>query len=378
MRALVSTGISGRNGLAPTNPARGGEALRRLERCAPLVTRPDYVARCPRNPERDPRRPPLMLHLWPKIGGPNLGTRTVSLCGSWRCPSCQRWRASVDFARVKEALGPYAHTDVTFLVLTLDRDGYYSGEAWADARTAYDALSRMARAFMHRINRMLRLDPVGSRWIATVEAHRSGWPHLNLVCVSSELAALVRTHATDAGPDATAHQRRLLRGALQYHATGSGWGQHSSAEVARDAGAIAGYVVKLAGELDAAWGGLHDACAGEAAKTTQRPLQAPAGLRRLRSGRGFLPPRRRNPLWTGALLLRSDAPGVAGASVRPYGRTAQPAPWDSALTRLKYLRRTDDLVAVCERESRASVLPLPRTPVLQGLTPRVRTCRMQQ
>ncbi|HSQ03454.1 MAG TPA: hypothetical protein VLN59_05435, partial [Burkholderiales bacterium] len=73
-------------------------------------------------------------------------------------------------------------------------------------------------------------------------------------------------------------------------------------EAARSSEAIAGYVVKLAGQ--------HDAAAGELAKITQAPLNAPERFRRLRSGKGFLPPRHSDPNVTGCLVRRRRA--VAG------------------------------------------------------------------
>jgi hypothetical protein len=352
-RPLVATGTSGRN----VSPATlGDRAALRGNRAAAAAPRPDYVRRCPYSGGAD-RRAPLMLHVWPK-GQPEHACRSVALCGSWRCPSCRRWRASTDYARITEALSTVDPAHVVFVVLTLDRDGWRTGDAWADAETAYRALSRMSRALLKRWGRMLG-KPIGSRWVGTVEAHRSGWPHLNLVLVSAELAAVLGRQANAA--DATDRQKALLRGELLSAALGAGWGPQSTAEVARSPEALAGYLVKLAGELDEAWG----AMAGEVTKVTQVPLSAPKGTRRLRSGRKFLPPRRRNPLLTGALLLRSDTPH--GASVREYGRRGQsPPPWAAALTRLKAIRRAEALAVVLSAEHASTYLPLPRVVATTG------------
>ncbi len=50
--------------------------------------------------------------------------------------------------------------------------------------------------------------------------------------------------------------------------------------------------------------GLHDASVGELAKVTQIPSNAPERFRRLRTGKGFLPPRVCNPEVTGVLVRR--------------------------------------------------------------------------
>lgn len=314
-----------------------------------------------------------MLHVWPK-GQVGSAERYVCLCGSWRCDHCMRWKAATDFARMKEAFGPYASSDVVLAVLTLDQDGTFTGERWADAAAAYRALSDMSRRFLKRINRWLRregLGPVGSRWVATVEAHRSNWPHLNIVMVSRDLARLLESQATAlASTGATHRETILVRGEVLHHVLGAGWGPQSTMEQARDKDALASYLVKLAGELDDAFAALGEVC-----KMTQVPRQAPKGTRRLRSGRGFLPPRRRDPLMTGALLLRWDGPG--GVCTKVYGRGrmmtdgwGRPSAWAPTITRLPvaergaavrtFSRRQSDLRAVVAGEARATTIPLPR------------------
>jgi hypothetical protein len=89
----------------------------------------------------------------------------------------------------------------------------------------------------------------------------------------------------------------LAKDELLEHATGAGWGTYSTAEAARSGEAVASYIVKLAGEAGAV--------AGELAKLSQLPTMAPSRFRRLRSGKGFLPPRRSNPDYTGTLVRRA-------------------------------------------------------------------------
>lgn len=264
-------------------------------------------------------------------------TRIPYSCNSWRCEVCRRHEAAVTFARIREASEPLEASGWCFLVMTLDRDGYYGGEPWPDVTAAYGALGKMTRAFLGRIGRNWGPDSVlesggrsgelrtvrklGNRWVGVVEAHRSGWPHMNLLVWCPELAAALRAEhaerledpriadavalARDAWrnkepvPRATRDVARLatvLGPELAELARASGWGLQSTAEAANSSAAVAGYLMKLAG--------LHDASVGELAKITQAPLNAPERFRRLRSGKGFLPPRHTNPEVTGCLVRR--------------------------------------------------------------------------
>jgi hypothetical protein len=254
---------------------------------------------------------------------------------------CRRFEAAVTFARIRDAAQPLDPSGWCLLVLTLDRNGTMGGKRWADVNEAYRELGRMTRATLARIGRQWGPDvklersgrsreqrtvrALGNRWVAVVEAHRSGWPHLNLLVWCPELAAHLRDEQSDrlndpevaeavalardawqqrkvsAGdlPAAVRERARratLLGGGLRDLAVACGWGAQSTAESARSAEAIAGYIVKMAG--------LHDASVGELAKITQAPMNAPARFRRLRSGKGFLPPRRVNPEVTGCLVRR--------------------------------------------------------------------------
>lgn len=224
-----------------------------------------------------------------------------------------------------------------FLVLTLDRDGYFSGKPWLDVNAAYAALGKMSRKALERIGRewgpetklercgrskqLRTVRKLGNRWFSVVEAHRSGWPHLNLVVWCPELAELLRREqaarleneeianalalardawkSREAVPSAVrelARQATLAGGRVLDVLEASGWGRQSTAEAARDIESVIGYGVKLAG--------LHDASVGELAKVTQCPMNAPERFRRLRSGKGFLPPRRKDETVTGCMMRR--------------------------------------------------------------------------
>ncbi len=294
---------------------------------------PRHVAACQHSPGHQER---WFVWTWSRTAT-SVQTRVPYSCNSWRCAVCRRHEAAVTFARIKEATDPLPPDGWCFLVLTLDRDGYYGGTPWADVTAAYRALGKMTRATLGKIGRQWGPETVlersgssselrtvrklGNRWVAVVEAHRSGWPHVNLLVWCPELAELLRNEhaerledpeianavalARDAWtrkehvPQAVremARQATTVAGAVRALLEECGWGRQSTAEAARSSEAIAGYVVKLAGQ--------HDASAGELAKITQAPMAAPERFRRLRSGKGFLPPRHSDPNVTGCLMRR--------------------------------------------------------------------------
>jgi hypothetical protein len=299
---LVSTRISGREQrprpLRSTKRA-GFARARRPEPAAigPRAVLPVHVRACQWSAFGHQK---WFVWTW-KRGSPHVQTRVPYSCGSWRCPVCCRHEAAVTFARIQEATSrpEYDADGWVFLVLTLDRDGYFTGKPWLDVNDAYRSLSRMCRLLLKRLRRHWRES--FNAWIAVVEAHATGWPHVNLMAYAPELArelATEKQRRQDAG--ATVREAMLLGGELLAHAEACGWGRQSTAEAARDKSALASYIVKLAGQ--------HEASAGELAKITQAPVNAPQKFRRLRSAKGFLPPRRTNPEITGALVRRRRSP----------------------------------------------------------------------
>lgn len=282
---------------------------------------PTYVRRCVDSPWDDA---PMILRLWRKGTDPSKGIRKPHKCGSWRCPACRRFRASVDYARIAEAFAPFDHRECVFLVLTLDQNGTHSGNPWPDRWTAYRELSRMSRNLLSRLRRAYPGD-IGSRWVSVVESHRSGWPHMNLLVHAPTLAAELRRSIDGRrSRDFTDRECILLADELLRHCVETGWGPQSTAEPVRDPtggdnpyGSLAGYLVKLAADADAGHVPNGSPKAGpdkqhaEIAKVFQVPEKAPKGFRRLRSGSKFLPAptwRASGGDWTGA-LLRRDACG---------------------------------------------------------------------
>jgi hypothetical protein len=374
--ALVSTRISRREQrprrLQPTNRAgfaRAGQTAKKTgrlqNRCkcnsrpgSPPAVLPAHVRACQWSQFGHQR---WFVWTW-RRGAPAVQTRVPYSCGSWRCPVCARHEAAVTFARIREATNRpgYRADGWVYIVLTLDRDGYYSRKPWLDVNDAYRSLSRMSERLLKRLRRAwgesLR------DWYAVVEAHKSGWPHVNFVLYAPNLARELATSTSERlAVGATARESILLDGELLEHATAVGWGRQSTAEKVRDPAALAAYGVKLAGH--------HDATIGELAKITQAPTNAPARFRRLRSAKGFLPPRHRNLDITGALVRRQRS--VQGdwevLRVNPPLDPAQTEPTARAIE--------CELALISEEESilsRARVLPA-MPPIRYAISGRVET-----
>lgn len=302
------------------------------------VVLPKHVRACQHSPERLER---WGVWTWNRER-PHEQKRVPYSCNSWRCETCRRPVAQKMFARLKQACTaidpetgePLDPRAFVFLVLTLDRNGHRSGRPWRDVNEAWSELGKMTTALTKRIGatwgwetrlkgskRPRWVRSVGNRWVAVPEAHRSGWPHMNLILWCPELAEhleedrdarLADPELADAvaeaqalwrsklpiGPELRERARRAVtvRGALREMITAAGWGYQSTAERARNLEAVLGYGIKMAG--------LHEASLGELAKTTQLPMNAPERFRRLRSGRKFIPQAYKDPDITGCLLRR--------------------------------------------------------------------------
>lgn len=270
-----------------------------------LANAPEYVRACAHNADV----PKVYARWWWSKSNTATVNRAPYVCGSWRCPHCERHSASVVFARVKEAFTPFKPSDCIFIVLTLAPAEH--------ARGAHD-LAGVYRKFGEKVAAVFRrwktvctgkrnglgLDWCGSRWVAVIEAHGSGIPHINIVMHAPKLAQYLRDQYQGRRAAGLTHREAiLLDGELLEIAKQCGFGWSSTMEAAdtrnpgrTDLDSIAGYIAKVAKNADR----LH----GEIAKLTQLPLNAPNNFRRVRSGKGFLPPRRKNEAYSGAVTRR--------------------------------------------------------------------------
>lgn len=151
---------------------------------------------------------------------PSKKTRIPYTCGSWRCPgACARFEASVTFARMREAIQrpDYNPAGWVVFVLTIDREGYYSGEPWKNADEAYRRLGEMTAHFLlslRRYQERVEWRRSKNEWLAVVEAHRTGWPHMNVVIYAPELAReLERERLAFVGPELEARRLAALAAA---------------------------------------------------------------------------------------------------------------------------------------------------------------------
>jgi hypothetical protein len=202
---------------------------------------------------------------------------------------------------MRDAFAPLSSDGACLIVLTLDRYGTYSGEKrWENAQAAYRALSGLSNEFLKRLRKWMLSQgwkPLKNEWVATVEMHKSGWPHVNFVVHSNELADwIAREKSAKMSDGLSEHEANRISGGLADAAIGAGWGVISTAERARSREETLGYITKCSGKVDES--------IGELAKLCQLPTAAPFRFRRLRSGKGFLPKRAKNEQVTGTLLRR--------------------------------------------------------------------------
>ena len=206
--------------------------------------------------------------------------RVCWTCRSWRHQGeCARQVARKDFARISEAFGREKPESLVYLVLTFDQDK--DGAHGMTPISAYRSLVRRWQSLRQWLQR--QFGRVG--YVATVEQHKTGWPHLNLVVSCEGFAAAIREEDRKNG---------VAPGWLKGAAVRAGFGYKAWAEAPRDLEQLAGYLVKLAHK---------ESLTGEVVKLNQLPLASPPGTRRLRSSRAFLPPSTTSTgEWTGELL----------------------------------------------------------------------------
>lgn len=190
-------------------------------------------------------------------------------CRSWRhSGECRRWRAAQNFSRLKATLDTIPRENMAFLVLTVDPKDYE--DRWDAFSWLYVCWEKLRK----RLQRWLGKD---WKYVGTVETHRSGWPHLQVLLVGAPWRAC------------RGSGWRSVRRELRPRAMDCGFGKVVWLEPVRSRDAVAGYCVKLAGELD----GVHDGGeslkhVAEIAKYSQVPTNAPPNFRRLRASQKFL------------------------------------------------------------------------------------------
>ena len=197
-------------------------------------------------------------------------------CKSWRCTSCSPFVRNRDFVRIRETLkenpGQYF-----FAVFTVKREGR--------KQDAYKEMSRNFRALIKRLVRAYgKID-----WIQTLEQHKDGWPHMNMLFKFQD-------ERSWSNEDTERFRARwLVKNSLE-----CGLGKMVSCEIVGstedDLGKISSYMAKTGLTIISA----------EVSKLSQVPTSAPKGTRRIRSSVGFLKPIAKNDSeYTGGIIQSS-------------------------------------------------------------------------
>lgn len=238
--------------------------MKRIKNLEP--TTPNHVKACSGNRERVR----WFFHSWK--GGEH--SRAPYYCNSWRCPHCAPKQSALLYARAIEAFETKNTGErMVFLVLTKQRPVHATAN---DAVSLYREMGPMMARARKRIERLLSANgfpKMGSNWLATIEAHQSGWPHVNLVVQSEGLARLIDAEKTESRTSKGGSEIRILRGKLGEAFRAGGFDDCMGQVQSKKEKAVA-YIAKVA---------------KESSKLSQLPVFAGERFRRYRSGKGFLP-----------------------------------------------------------------------------------------
>jgi hypothetical protein len=226
------------------------------------------------------------------LGDPSEQFRlSCCFCKSWRCPRCAYGVAMQDLRRLQT--GVLTRPWWLYCVLTIDPTQW--ANPWHVYRTAGHVWDKRLRKRLER--RFGKLT-----YVQTWEAHRSGWPHLNLLLSGDALRDDVLSYphgqrvAIKHGRERACHwtawrsRRRGARGRFKGKRDtwtdwieASGFGRMKWVEIVDSPAGVACYLAKVAREIGATlWKATGNG--GD-----QRPLNAPPHFRRIRSSRALLP-----------------------------------------------------------------------------------------
>jgi hypothetical protein len=227
------------------------------------------------------------------------------LCKSWRCPRCRGWVGAQDYRRIVAGMGQ--RQGWIYAVLTFDQRAL-GGDRWRAYRLLQIAWTRLRSALQWRAGGR------GLAYIWTLEQHRTGWPHINVLLHSDRIrreadAGGVRPRwAASRGGGGKGRMVDVLAWGdevLMPMAVRAGYGRVGWIEDVKHVGAIARYQVKLAAELISV-------------AKDQTPVAAPPGWRRYGASRGLLPPRQAGDgTWTG-MIVPGGSPRATWGSVEAW------------------------------------------------------------
>jgi hypothetical protein len=252
-------------------------------------------------------------------------------CKSWRHPGeCREYARHLLFARTMAGLEKLGKDTLMLMVLTLPKGSHKTNEE------AFKAIGPMWSAVAERLKRKWG-EHLGYRtvkrkyktrhgevregteqrevkrslpYVATVEVHASGVPHMNIVLSSEQLrndlgrfAFVERTKGRDAGKrfrsPVTPEGRATVR-ELKSMVMAAGFGFMVTVSPVESLEKVANYVTKTA---SSGGGAILGMSAGEILKSTQLPTNAPPHTRRTRTSRWALPKEISSGLWDADLEL---------------------------------------------------------------------------
>ena len=172
-------------------------------------------------------------------------------CRSFRCRRCGHRRGLDDAADIRAVLDAWGREGLhaAFAVLTFPRKRFRGG--LAGRMQCWETLPRAWNRLRHRLRRRGLLGP----YFTVMEAHRDGWPHVNLV-IAGPIGALV-----------AAGRWREVRRVMVREAKASGFGFEVWVSQRVAGKQLAGYLSKYL------------------TKPEQVPAQGPRGLHRVRLSR---------------------------------------------------------------------------------------------
>ena len=217
-----------------------------------------------------------------------------------RGPCQDRWRR-VLYARLMAPSSEFQSCPeraAMFWTLTLPPD-WHHGANDSSKLAANKAIGGMLRSFRDALNKRLdRMDlpPIRLFWIR--EVHKSGVPHLHALVVHDRLAEVLRVRDAELAElvEVSANDSTLAPRWLRDMAEAAGFGERFDAQLARSREALAGYASKVCAKMGETEGA---ALAGEVTKGSQVPEHLPGHCRSFGYSRGFIPPKNRDPAWTG-------------------------------------------------------------------------------
>jgi hypothetical protein len=187
-------------------------------------------------------------------------------CRSWRhAGPCQEFKGRQDFARIKAGLEKF--DGWVYITLTY-------AHRRKNVQAVYTKIADQVENLRRAIQRKYCRPGEKLQYIALIEQHKDGYPHVNLLIHTADFVAAANANYKSV-------RRRIAK-----HIKGTGFGKFWL-EPMRNSEAMAGYFSKLCGEV---------------AKTSQAPMRAPKNFRRLRAAQGLLPPANKNPEYTGELV----------------------------------------------------------------------------